>query len=140
MPFEETGYGIDPEDGSSTIERAEKKRSAMSPETEELNRHFAKVWNEMLARRDGHAEQCQWRAEDGWLIVYTTTRVQDGPHDGKFVTLAYKPVGPGARTKPREWRCVYKRAFSTRKAAKARAVKLYYDHSPKKAAKHGVVV
>jgi hypothetical protein len=53
--------------------------------------------------------------------------------------MTYKPVGRGARTgKAREWRCIYKRAFSTRKAAKARAVALYYQHSPKTAKRHGV--
>lgn len=80
---------------------------------------------------DGSARQRQWSAEDGWLIVYTTERVDRGRWAGKFVTMAYKPEGKGARSgNASRWRRVYARAFSTRKAAKARAIALYRQHSP----------
>lgn len=86
-------------------------------------------------RRDGVARIAYWSAEDGWVIAYTTARVQGGPHDGRFVTQAFKPVGKGARSgNASELHQVYRRAFSTRKAAKARAEQLYRQHSPKYAA------
>jgi hypothetical protein len=81
---------------------------------------------------DGSARQRQWPAEDGWIIVYTTERVDRGRWAGKFVTMAYRPEGPGARTgKAERWRRVYARAFASRKAAKARALDLYAEHSPR---------
>lgn len=81
---------------------------------------------------DGSARQTQWSAEDGWLIVYTTERVDRGRWAGRFVTMAYRPEGKGARSgKAERWRRVYARPFSTRKAAKARAIALYRKHSPK---------
>ena len=87
---------------------------------------------------DGSARQRQWNTEDGWLIVYTTERVKGGRWDGKFVTMAYRPKGPGARTgKAERWVRVYARPFSSRKAAKARAMDLYADHSPRYLARHG---
>ena len=87
---------------------------------------------------DGSARQRQWDAEDGWIIVYTTERVDRGRWAGKFVTMAYRPEGKGSRTGNAErWRRVYARAFATRKAAKARATELYADHSPKWQAKYG---
>lgn len=93
-----------------------------------------------LRQRDGAARQATWEAEDGWLIVYTTTRIEGGPHAGRFATMAYRPTGKGARTgNASEWARVYLRAFATRKAARARAEALYYRHSPKAAARHGKV-
>lgn len=87
---------------------------------------------------DGSARQRQWTAEDGWIVVYTTERVDRGRWARKFVTMAYRPEGKGARTgKAEQWRRVYARPFATRKAAKARAVELYADHSPKWRAKYG---
>jgi hypothetical protein len=104
-----------------------------------FNENLATVFERMEADRNGSARQCQWDAEDGWVIVYTTARVKGGPHDGRFVVLTYKPEGKGSRSgDPSRWVCNYKRAFSTRKAAKARAVQLYYQHSPKAALRHGV--
>ena len=87
---------------------------------------------------DGSARQRTWTAEDGWLAVYTTERVDRGRWAGKFVVMAYKPEGKGARTgKAERWRRVYARAFATRKAAKARAIEIYADHSPRWRAKYG---
>lgn len=87
--------------------------------------------------RDGTARQAQWQAEDGWVIVYTTTRVVGGPHAGKFVCQAFKPTGKGARSGNAGILVqAYRRAFSTRKAARARALALFQKHSPEWAAKH----
>lgn len=83
----------------------------------------------------GRVEHQQyWLAEDGWQIAYTTSKVIGGPHDGKFLVQAFRPVGKGARGgrgKAEEWVEAYSRAFTKRKDAKARALKLYGDHSPK---------
>jgi hypothetical protein len=87
----------------------------------------------------GSARQCQWQAEDGWLIVYTTSRVEGGEYHGKFLAMAYRPEGKGARSgKPTQWTIAYRRPFATRKTAKARATALYYRHSPRAAARHGI--
>lgn len=85
------------------------------------------------------ARQTEWLAEDGWYVIYTTSKVQGGEHDGRYLTMAYKPVGQGARggrATAQEWERVYLRAFTTRKAAKARAVALWRQHSPKWNAAH----
>lgn len=92
----------------------------------------------LLDRMYGVAAQAEWSCEDGWVVAYTTSRVQYGPHDGRFLAMAYKPVGKGARTgKASRWVRAYQRPFTTRKAARARAERLYYQHSPKAAARHG---
>lgn len=90
-----------------------------------------------LLMPDGSARQAMWNAEDGWLIVYTTERVTGGRWDGRFVTMAYKPEGKGSRSgKASSWRRVYARPFSTRKAAKSRALRIYADHSPRWSARN----
>lgn len=90
-----------------------------------------------LLMPDGSARQRMWTAEDGWLVVYTTEPVDAGRWAGRFVTMAYKPTGKGARTgKAERWMRVYARAFATRKGAKARALDLYREHSPLWAARH----
>lgn len=91
---------------------------------------LANIFNRMAVARDGSARQAFWAAKDGWRIAYTTERITGGPFDGRFATMAYKPVGKGARTgKANEWRRVYYRGFSTRRAARARAEALYRQHS-----------
>lgn len=86
---------------------------------------------------DGSARQATWTAEDGWVIVYTTERVDRGRWAGRFVTMAYKPVGSGARSgKAKEWRRVYARPFTKRRDARARAIDLYREHSPRWDARH----
>lgn len=82
--------------------------------------------------RDGVAQQALWACEDGYQVMYTTSRVQGGPHDGKFLCVLYKPVGPGARTNPQSWAECYRREFTQRKAAKARAEALYEQHRKEK--------
>lgn len=85
-----------------------------------------------LLMPDGSARQRQWTAEDDWIIVYTTERVDRGRWAGKFVVMAYRPEGKGSRTgKAERWRRVYARAFATRKGAKARAIAMYRQHSPR---------
>lgn len=77
-----------------------------------------------------------WQCPDGWVVGYTTSRVERGPDTGRFVTVAYKPFGPGARSGTSEQIVMtYERAFTTRKAAKARAEALYVKHSAKRATK-----
>lgn len=88
------------------------------------------AWEADQRQRDGAARQALWGCKDGWIVGYTTTRVVGGPHDGGFVAMAYKPTGKGARTgKATEHQRVYIRRFATRKAARARAERLYDQHS-----------
>lgn len=103
----------------------------------DTGRNLLADFERMAGARDGTAAQRQWHAEDGWIIIYTTSRVKGGPHNGKFVVQALRPYGKGARTNPDRWREAYRRQFSTRKAAKARALDLYAKHSPKWAARAG---
>jgi hypothetical protein len=99
----------------------------------ELNRALER----MMGDYAGRADQAQWRAEDGWIIGYTTSRIVGGPHAGKFLVQAFRPYGKGARTNPGQWRVVYEREYATRKSAKARALVLYGQHSPKWKARQG---
>lgn len=86
---------------------------------------------------DGTARQQTWSCPDGWLVSYTTEPVRwsaGGRYDGKFVVMAYKPVGKGARSgrgKASRWVRVYIRAYTKRKTARARAEAIYTQHSPK---------
>lgn len=94
----------------------------------ELSRAFM----EMEIERTGSAPQALWDCKDGWTVGYTTGRIKGGPPQirGRFAAMAYKPVGKGARTgKATEWKRVYLRGFSTRKAARRRAEQLYEQHS-----------
>lgn len=86
-----------------------------------------------LAFQSGTARQAFFPdCKDGWVICYTTTRVEGGPAAwrGKFLTMAYKPIGKGARSgNASEWKQVYVRPFVQRKTARARAEKLYQQHN-----------
>lgn len=107
-------------------------------EETEAGRRLLSVLDRMWGDRQGRAAQRLWDCEDGWIIGYTTTRVQGGPNHDQFVVLAYRPTGRGARSgKPSSWKISYRRGFATRKTAKRRALQLYYRHSPKRAARHG---
>lgn len=101
----------------------------------DAGRRLLEDFEQAQGRREGTARQAHWETEDGWLISYTTSRVQGGPHHGRFVVQALRPYGRGARTSPERWREAYRREFATRKAAKARAEALYRQHSPKYAAR-----
>jgi hypothetical protein len=79
----------------------------------------------------GLARQAQWHCRDGWIVGYTTERIEGGGQNhGKFAALAYKPIGRGARSgAASEWKLVYFRTFAKRKAARARAEALYEKHN-----------
>jgi hypothetical protein len=103
----------------------------------DVGRNLLEEFERTMAARSGTARQAHWQAEDGWYIIYTTTRIKGGPHDGKFVVQAMKPYGKGARSGRKgaqQWVEAYRREFSTRKLARARAEALYRKHSPKYAA------
>lgn len=103
----------------------------------DTGRDILGTFDDLARARDGVARITYWSCEDGWTIAYTTSRVQGGPHDGKFITQAFRPKGKGSRSGSGEyWVQVYRRAFSTRKAARARAVALFLKHNPKWAARH----
>lgn len=106
-----------------------------------LNRILSDDWSRARAAAgdEGTARFAEWEAEDGWLVSYTTSRVDGGEFSGRFLVIAHRPVGPGARSgrgAAGTWRLAYSRAFATRRAAKARAVALYRQHSPRWDARH----
>lgn len=107
----------------------------------ESGRHLIAEFEKLMVAREGGYERSQtWLCEDGWLIEYTTTPMVGGPDDGKFVVLAFKPVGKGSRggaDTATSWQRTYMRAFAKRKTARARAETLFYRHSPERAARHG---
>lgn len=89
---------------------------------------------------DGTARHQIWECADGWLVGYTTEKVDGGPHHGKFAVMAYKPMGKGARSgrgKAFHHKRVYFRSFAKRKTARARAVAMYNQHNAKKTASEG---
>jgi hypothetical protein len=86
----------------------------------------------------GYAKHVMWRCEDNYMVLYTTEAIHDsidGKHDGKYACMVYRPL---KRKNPSDWKMVYWRTFSKRKTAKQYALKHYYKHSPKRAARHGV--
>jgi hypothetical protein len=89
-------------------------------------------YRELFATRYGEAAHQQWSCADGWIVGYTTERIQHArhePYNGKFAAFAYKPIGKGARTgKASEFKMTYFRAFTKRKTARARAEALYWKH------------
>lgn len=104
----------------------------MSP-SEEFAQWFARNAHRFAPREPDLNEADRvalWQCPDGWIVGYTTTRVERGPDAGRFVAVAYKPVGKGARSGRAEQHVMtYQRAFSTRQAAKARAEALYAQHA-----------
>lgn len=81
--------------------------------------------NEALARlapRDPRYRY--WQTADGRMFLYTTERFSDG----KFGSAVLVPVGKGARSgkgKVTTWRTTREVHHATRKAAKARAYRLF---------------
>lgn len=74
---------------------------------------------------------------DGWTIARSFGRVVGGKHHGKYLVLAYKPVGPGSRSRnPRrtaaEWALAYSRGFASRKASISRAETLFLQHDARR--------
>lgn len=87
----------------------------------------------MMPRSGEYERDRSWLCEDGWVVEYTTTRVLNGPYEGKFVVSAFKPIGKGSRggrDTAQMWQNVYRRGFAKRKSAKARAEELYWKHNP----------
>lgn len=99
--------------------------------SEELRRALTRM-DDMYAPLGRVEHQQEWICEDDWRIFYTTSKVIGGPYDGKFLVQAFRPVGKGARSgKAETWEEAYSRAFAKRNVAKARAMKIYGEHSPK---------
>lgn len=75
-----------------------------------------------------------WETKDGWQFLYTVEKVEDDQGRDRYQSAIYQPKGPGSQSGPKAWtrrtRLVLRRAksHSTRKAAKARAYRLYTDH------------
>lgn len=84
---------------------------------------------------EGLARQTTWSCEDDWMVSYTTSRIRAGKLDGLFAVSIYKPKGRGRQ---RVWERVKLHTCDTRKEAKQIATRVFYEHSPKRAAKHGV--
>lgn len=78
----------------------------------------------------GLAPTCDWQTEDDWIVAYTTKRIRAGKLDGLFAVLVYEPRDGG-------WERVRVDRCDTRREAKQRALAVYYEHSPKRAARHG---
>lgn len=94
-----------------------------------------------IGKMNGRARQQQWHCEDDWLVVYTTSRVEGGPHDGYWLVLLYKPVGKGSRVQRKgtaeQWTVVKRERHKLRREARASAERHYWLHNPKRAAKLG---
>jgi hypothetical protein len=102
-------------------------------------RQGSRALAEQMRTDPGTGRSTEWEAEDGWLIGYSTSRISGGKLDGKFLVTAHRPKGKGSRSgrgQASRWELAYARPFSTRKAAKARALQLYRQHSPRWAARH----
>lgn len=68
-----------------------------------------------------------WQTPDGTMFLYTTERFSDG----KFGSAILRPTGKGARSGRRKvtrWKTTREVHHSTRRAAKARAYRLYEQH------------
>lgn len=65
-----------------------------------------------------------WQSPDGAMFIYTTEKMGDG----KYASAIYRPTGRGARSgraQVQQWRTTREVHHATRKAAKARAYRLY---------------
>jgi hypothetical protein len=85
----------------------------------------------------GESRHVKWECEDGYIVGYSTapiTRSNHEKYDGKFACIVWKPDN---KKNPKRWKISYYRAFRQRKKAREYAEKFYYQHSPKKAARHG---
>jgi hypothetical protein len=83
---------------------------------------------------EGLGRQAQWRTEDDWIVMYSTEKIRHGTLDGLFAVAVFKPKGRGRK---RVWDRVRLDKCETRREAKQRALRFYYEHSPKAAARHG---
>lgn len=67
-----------------------------------------------------------WETPDGAMYLYTTEKFSDG----KYGSAVLRPTGKGSRSGKRnvqEWRTTREVHHATRKAAKARAYRLYEE-------------
>ena len=65
-----------------------------------------------------------WQSPDGAMFIYTTEKFADG----KYGSAVLRPSGKGSRSgkgRVEEWRTTREVHHATRKAAKARAYRLY---------------
>lgn len=75
-----------------------------------------------------------WETKDGWQFLYTVEKVEDDQGRERYQSAIYQPKGPGSQSGPKAWtrrtRMVLRREVShtTRKAARARAHRLYESH------------
>lgn len=92
----------------------------------------------MLAGTYGYAASQQWQAADGWIVGYTTERIEyarEERFNGRFAAFAYKPVGKGARSgSASSFEMTYFRPFAKRKLARARAEELWRKHNERRTA------
>jgi hypothetical protein len=66
-----------------------------------------------------------FKANDQTMFVWTTERMGDG----KYASTVYVPKGKGSRSgDPQRWESRREVHHTTRKAAKARALRLYREH------------
>ena len=116
----------------------EKTMSDLDYLSRRLLEHAAEHWSdEQLVAAfspEGLGRQAQWTCEDDWVVMYTTQRIKHGTLDGLFATTIFKPKGRGSK---RIWERVKLYRCDTRREAKQWALRAYYEHSPKAAAKHG---
>lgn len=76
-----------------------------------------------------------WLAEDDVYVAYSTSAIVGGPHHGKFFVQTFGLHVPEDGFSVRT--TTYERTFSRRSTAKARALQIYADHSPKWARRNG---
>lgn len=75
-----------------------------------------------------------WESPDGWQFLYTVEKAEDDQGRERYQSAIYMPKGPGSQSGPKAWtkrtRMVLRRerSHTTRRAAKARAYRLYQDH------------
>jgi hypothetical protein len=119
----------------------DEERAELRRQSEGLNRAMSVDLDRVLRRMGypgiveegiGYADHTLWQARDGWIVGYTTGRIERGSLAGRFATLVYKPTGKGARSgDPHEWQLVETIPAATRKTAKARAEARYRRHDEK---------
>jgi hypothetical protein len=85
----------------------------------ELTEDLFSMRNPKTGRRieiEGGRRYRYYRA-GGWMHCYTT----HPDTEGNYWTWSYKPIGPGARTKPKRWKAVRLVSARRRKVAEHRA-------------------
>ena len=90
------------------------------------------MWQEYMREVKGSARQAQWNTEDGWVVMYTTSRVVGGKHAGTFIAQSFRPD----RKHKGEYIQDVRMICDTRAAAKKWATRWYREHSPKWDAKY----